>query len=139
MRYQHASEIRSDLKRLQRDSGSSRRPAAQSQESKEAQAAEGVVIWTWCRPLGTDWRAVQSSSPQVTASGSSISAVAREHKFGLGAVIAVDLVLLAAGGFGIYSLLNRSSPSPFQNFTITQMTNTGRLKRLRYPPTASTS
>jgi serine/threonine protein kinase len=38
MRYQHASEIRSDLKRLQRDSGSGRQLAAQSQESGESPA-----------------------------------------------------------------------------------------------------
>ncbi|MGB6250059.1 MAG: protein kinase [Terriglobales bacterium] len=133
MRYQHASEIRSDLKRLQRDSGSSRQPAAQSQESEERpvqpRAASGPVP-----TVGTDSGAAQSSAPQVTASGSSISAVAREHKFGLATVIAVGLVLLAAGAFGIYSLLNRSQPMPFQNFTITQITNTGKAEQAAISP-----
>ena len=66
----------------------------------------------------------------MTASGSSVSAVAREHKFGLAAMVVVALVLLAAGGFGIYSLISRSGPVPFQNFTITQITNTGKAKQL---------
>ena len=39
MRYQHASEMRSDLKRLQRDSGSGRQAAVQSVESGEHSSA----------------------------------------------------------------------------------------------------
>src|ERR1700734_1636308 len=42
MRYQHASDIRSDLKRLQRDSGSGHRSAAQTQESSESIAPQGA-------------------------------------------------------------------------------------------------
>ena len=133
MRYQHASEIRSDLKRLQRDSASGRQPAAQSQESEERpmppRAASGPVPAAGSGPV-----AAQSSAPQVAASGSSISAVAREHKFGLTTVLVVGLVLLAAGGFGIYSLLNRSGPTPFQNFNITQITNTGKAEQAAISP-----
>jgi serine/threonine protein kinase len=97
MRYQHASEIRSDLKRLQRDSASGQRPAVQTQESSESVAPQGAIS----EPVpsaGTGSAAAQSSAPQVTASGSSVSAVAREHKFGLAAIVVVGLVLLAAGG-----------------------------------------
>ena len=136
LRYQHASEIRGDLKRLQRDSGSGQRIAAPTQESTERpapQSASSSSSWS-PPPGGTGAVPVQSSSPQVTASGSSVSAVARQHKFGLGAVIAVALVLLAAGGFGIYSLLNRSGPTPFQNFTITQVTNTGKAQEAAISP-----
>ncbi|MGA7381378.1 MAG: hypothetical protein WBX03_11040, partial [Terriglobales bacterium] len=74
------------------------------------------------------------SSPQVTASGSSVGAVAREHKFGLAAIVAVAAVLLIAGGFGIYSFLTRTGPTPFQNFTITQVTNTGKAERAAISP-----
>jgi eukaryotic-like serine/threonine-protein kinase len=70
----------------------------------------------------------------VTASGSRVSAVAREHKFSLAAVVVVALVLLAAGGFGIYSLLSRSGPTPFQNFTITQITTTGKAQQAAISP-----
>ena len=88
LRYQHASEIRSDLKRLQRDSGSGQRIAAPTQESTESPAPQRcvVIIIAGRRRRRGSWRgsSPQSSSPQVTASGSSVSAVARQHKFGLG-------------------------------------------------------
>ncbi len=138
MRYQHASDIRSDLKRLQRDSGSGHRSAAQTQEAAENAPQQGVTSLQ-TPASGTGPPAVQSSSPQassshVTASSSSVSAVAREHKFGLAAVLLIGLVLLAAGGFGVYSLLSRSGPTPFQNFTITQITNTGKAQQAAISP-----
>jgi len=135
LRYQHASEIRGDLKRLQRDSGSGQRIAAPTQESTESPAPQSASSSSWSpSPGGTAAVPVQSLSPQVTASGSSVSAVARQHKVGLVAVIAVALLLLAAGGLGIYSLITRSGPTPFQNFTITQATNTGKAQEAAISP-----
>ena len=124
MRYQHASDIRSDLKRLQRDSGSGQRPAVATQETEQSPARSSAELAS----------TPQASAPRVTASGSSVSAVAREHKFGFGAAVAVGLVLLAAGGFGFYSLLSRSGPTPFQNFMMTQITNTGRAQQAAISP-----
>jgi serine/threonine protein kinase len=131
LRYQHASEIRSDLKRVQRDSGSGHPPAVQtgSPEGSAQQGASSSSSWATPPPS-----AGQSSSPQVVASSSSVSAVAREHKVGLVAMAATTLVLLAVGGFGIYSLLTRSGPTPFQNFTITQVTNTGKAEEAAISP-----
>ncbi|MFZ0818330.1 MAG: protein kinase [Candidatus Sulfotelmatobacter sp.] len=133
MRYQHASEIRSDLKRLQRDSASGQRPAAQTQQRSESGAQQGAILRS-APSAGTASVTTQSSAPQVTASGSSVSAVAREHKFGLAAIVVVAVVLLAAGGFGVYTLLSRSGPTPFQNFTITQITNTGKAQQAAISP-----
>jgi len=130
LRYQHASDIRSDLKRLQRDSGSGHRTLAQSQEIPVGPAQQNSTTTS----AGTSLAAVQSASPQVTASGSSVSAVAREHKFGLAAVVVVVLLLLIAGSFGIYSFLARSGPTPFQNFTVTQVTNTGKAEKAAISP-----
>ena len=138
MRYQHASEIRSDLKRLQRDSGSGHRSVVQTQETAESTAPQSAASWQ--TPAGgTSPAAAQSSTPQVsashvTASGSSVSAMAREHKLSLAAIVVVALILLAAGGFGVYSLLSRSGPTPFQNFTITQITNTGKAEQAAISP-----
>ena len=128
LRYQHASDIRSDLKRLQRDSSSGHRSVLPAQETVASSALQGGTSQT---PVAGSVAGLQSSAslapaPQVTASSSSVSAVAREHKFGLAAIVVVGLVLLAVGGFGIYALLSRSGPIPFQNFTITQITNTGK-------------
>ncbi|HVR27774.1 MAG TPA: protein kinase [Candidatus Polarisedimenticolia bacterium] len=137
MRYQHASDIRSDLKRLQRDSGSGHRSAAQTQESSENIIQSVVQQGATSGPVpssGAGSAAAQTSVPQVMASGSSVSAVAREHKFGLAAMVMVALVLLAAGGFGVYTLHSRSGPTPFQDFTITQITNTGKALQAAISP-----
>jgi eukaryotic-like serine/threonine-protein kinase len=132
MRYQHASEIRSDLKRLQRDSGSGHRSIVQAQESPERTTQQGSLSVTV--PSAIAGSATAHSGHQVTPSGSRVSAVAREHKFGLAAGVVVGLVLLAAGAFGVYSLLSRSGPIPFQNFTITQITNTGKAQQAAISP-----
>jgi Tol biopolymer transport system component len=53
--------------------------------------------------------------------GSDVRA-AKEPKWTLAAV---GIAVIAAAGFGVYSLLTRSGPEPFKNFNITQLTNTG--------------
>jgi len=145
LRYQHASEMRSDLKRLLRDSGSGHRPGAQGSESVEVPGAASsastasLVSSSGQKPAsGGNVNAAQSSSaqqfPAATGSSSSVGAVAREHKFGLATIVAVALVLVVAGGFGIYTLLTRSGPTPFQNFTMTQITNTGKAEDAAISP-----
>jgi eukaryotic-like serine/threonine-protein kinase len=151
LRYQHASDIRSDLKRLQRDSGSGHRSALPTQEAAARAAQQSATSVT---PAAGSVPAAQSSAglspapqssapqasapqpsaPQVTASGSSVSAVAREHKLSLAAIVVVALVLIGAGGFGIYVLFSRNAPTPFQNFTITQITNTGKAQLAAISP-----
>jgi serine/threonine protein kinase len=141
MRYQHASEIRSDLKRLQRDSGSGHGTAVQTQESGVILSQQSVPAWQTSSGTGPALSRItpqvsssQPASPQVTASGSSVRAVAREHKFGLAAVVVIGAALLAVGGFGIYSLVSRRGPAPFQNFTIEQITNTGKAELAAISP-----
>jgi eukaryotic-like serine/threonine-protein kinase len=69
---------------------------------------------------GTGTAAVRS------APSSAITATASQHKTRVLAGGATVLLLLAAAGFGLYSLLTRAAPMPFRNFTITQITNTGK-------------
>jgi eukaryotic-like serine/threonine-protein kinase len=69
------------------------------------------------------------------ASGtSSVAAVAREHRFGLATIVVVVLILAAAAAYGVYSFLNRGGAVPFQNFTITQATNTGNAELAAISP-----
>jgi eukaryotic-like serine/threonine-protein kinase len=90
LRYQHASEIRTDLQRLKRDTTSGGGPASASGRS------------------------------------SSITAITAQHKTGVLVSGVIALLVLAAAGFGLYSLLTRTGPQPFRSFTITQITNTGK-------------
>jgi serine/threonine protein kinase len=98
MRYQHASEIRTDLQRLKRDTDSSRQLAA-------ARTDGGAVP--------------QSITASHSTSSFSVATMAKRH--GRGVRVAA-LTLLAAVGFGVYSVVRRSTPAPFQNFTITPVT-----------------
>jgi len=133
LRYQHASEMRSDLKRLQRDSGSGKtvaqqqdereitgaaRPSATSGAPAQSGSGQASVAQASSASLSAEQSAAQPSG-RVTASGSSVAAVVQQHKFSLAAIVGVILVILAVGGFGIYSLLTRAQKAAFQNFTVT--------------------
>ncbi len=130
LRYQHASDVRSDLKRLLRDTSSGRHPASDSagvvSHAAQVSAAQPSAPAT---PASASSSAVRSQS-----SSSAISEVARQHRIGvtLGSLIAI--LILAAAGFGIYSFLKRSGPAPFQNFTIGQITNTGNAEEAAISP-----
>jgi Tol biopolymer transport system component len=119
LRYQHASEMRSDLKRLQRDSGSGQSVVAQPFGIAAPPQPESV-------PQTSSAGRVSIPSAAFQSSGSSVSAVARQHKWGVLFAAVTALVLLAAAGYGVYSLVLRSQTLPFQNFTVSQITNTGR-------------
>jgi serine/threonine protein kinase len=105
LRYQHASEIRTDLQRLKRDTQSSRQLAARQRES--ATAPQAIT---------------------ASRSGGSFSVVgtAKQHKLGMAVGIAAILVLLTGVGLGVYSLFHRAAFIPFQDFTISQITNSGK-------------
>jgi serine/threonine protein kinase len=55
-----------------------------------------------------------------------MTAITAQHKSGLVVRGVIALLVLAVGGWGLYSLLNRPGPIPFRNFTIAQITNTGK-------------
>jgi serine/threonine protein kinase/Tol biopolymer transport system component len=142
LRYQHASEMRSDLKRLQRDSGSGRNAAASLSPSASTSDSQASAVALGSAAAGSAIPScgTAASAPAVPAtasasgSSSSVAAVAREHRVGTVVIALVVLALVAAAGFGIYSFLNRSGPAPFQNFTITQVTNTGRAREAAISP-----
>jgi eukaryotic-like serine/threonine-protein kinase len=125
MRYQHASEMRSDLKRLQRDSGSGRGAASlptSTSDSHPVAASTGSSGSVAARDVTPP-----ASTPAAHGSSSSVSAVARQHRVGTAVVSLVALAVLAAAAFGVYALVTRSGSLPFQNFTISQITNSGKV------------
>jgi serine/threonine protein kinase/Tol biopolymer transport system component len=125
LRYQHASEMRSDLRRLQRDSSSGQENAAQPASSVATS------------PQAEGWRGKEppaSFAPTAASSSSTVIGVARQHKLRIAVFSVLALVLVAAGAFGIYSLIHRSIPIPFQNFTMTQITNTGKAEEAAISP-----
>jgi eukaryotic-like serine/threonine-protein kinase len=106
MRYQVAAEIRADLRRLKRETESSRTPLATS-------PSFGVPV--------------PQPSPSSSQHGSSAMVEAvKQHKLGATGIAVAGLSLLAAAGFGVYTLMHRPSAAHFQNFTITKVTNSGK-------------
>ena len=121
LRYQHAADLRSDLQRLRRDTESSRRAAS----SAEISSGTTPAILNAAQASGAT--AVSGSGPaQPTRSSSSAVAVAKQHKWGTGAIAITVIVVLGAAGYGVYSMLHRPGAAPFQNFAVTQVTNSGK-------------
>jgi hypothetical protein len=114
LRYQHASDIRTDLQRLKRDTDSSRQVPAAAAESATA--------------------APVAAQPAHTSSSSSVVAVARQHKLGLGITSVVAILLVAAASYGIYAFLSRTRPAPFQNFSVSKITETGKATLVALSP-----
>jgi len=119
LRYQHASDMRAELQRLKRDTATGvlrgSHLAASVSSATESPAAQ--------------IRSVHSSNSSV------VIAVAKHHKLGLSASLLVALVVLVAAGYGMYSLLpNRTGTIPFQTFTVTQLTNSGKAAAVAISP-----
>ncbi len=102
LRYQHASDIRTDLQRLKRDTGSSRHAG--------------------------------SAAQSVPTSSSSVVAAAKQHQWGIAAGVIAAVIVLCAAGFGVYSLLHRPAAAPFQKFTVTQVTQSGKATQAAISP-----
>ncbi|MGA6988743.1 MAG: protein kinase [Terriglobales bacterium] len=138
MRYQGAAEIRADLKRLKRQTDSRQRPSSGSAataiaiEHESGSQSSGQHSVPGGSSSGgssgnvSKMMAAQPARAPVQTSSSSAVDIAKKHKLGVTAgAIAATVVLLAAG-FGVYSVLHRAVSVPFQNFTITQVTNSGK-------------
>ena len=94
---------------------------------------------TSARPSDAQVGTVASGRPTGTVPSSSSSAVvaaARQHKLGIGITSAVALALLAAAAYGIYALLSRSHALPFQNISVTKVTETGKAALVAISPDA---
>jgi serine/threonine protein kinase len=113
LRYQHASEMRADLLRLRRDTDSSRQVTAAQVDS----AASGAT---------TALPAHVSSSSVVTA--------ARQHKWSFGAAGLLLLLFAAAAIYGVYALVSRGRPAPFQTFSVNKVTDTGKISMVALSP-----
>ncbi|MGA7511265.1 MAG: protein kinase [Candidatus Sulfotelmatobacter sp.] len=125
LRYQHAADLRSDLQRLKRDTDSSRRAAPSAEIAAASSSTTPATSIPAAQASGAT--AVSGSgSAQPARSSSSAVAVAKQHKWGTGAIAITVLVVLAAAGYGVYSMLHRPGAAPFQNFTVTQITNSGK-------------
>jgi serine/threonine protein kinase len=113
LRYQSAADLRGDLRRLKRDTESGRKIA-------QPVSAAGV-------PAAT-------SSSRPPSSGSAVVAAARQNKVGTGVVTLIVLAVVGAAAYGAYALLHRKRPAPFENVSITKVTDTGKAALVAISP-----
>jgi len=107
LRYQHASEMRADLQRLKRDTDSGK-----SSVSAQAESTQSPSI---------------TSATEASRTGSATTLrTVTQRRGALAAGLVVGVLLLIAVGFGWRSLFRAKSPEPFQNFTITRLTDDGK-------------
>jgi serine/threonine protein kinase/Tol biopolymer transport system component len=107
LRYQHASEVQADLQRLKRDL-----------ESGSGMAKQPALVAT-----------AQTPPAQEGTSAASPSAKAFPRKrfsWMRSVAMIAGLFLLSGAGIGVYFVFHRPAATPFQNFAITQVTNTGK-------------
>ncbi|HEY1483554.1 MAG TPA: protein kinase [Candidatus Acidoferrum sp.] len=124
LRYQFAAELRADLKRLRRELEPGR-PVSDS--SVTASRGSGRVAAVAPGPV----------SKEKASSGSVSAEVAQKNKLRTGALLALGLLLLAAAGYGIYSLLHKptvAKSAPFEKFTIENVSNNGHIMQAAISP-----
>jgi len=113
LRYQGAAEMRADLQRLRRDFESTRHVVSRGTDAASF-ASSGLQA--------------RSSSTKLaySSSGSAVVAAAKLHKFRFAGGAIASVAVLATAGYGVYSLAHRAAAAPFQNFSITQVTNSNK-------------
>lgn len=123
LRYQRAADLQADLLRLKRDLT----PTLGSAASHDLSASQPAGRAPSSAPIPVPSRAAHSGS-------SSVAAVAREHKVGVMAIVLFALLLVGAASYGVFAYLHRAPRFPFQNYSVTQVTNTGNAKRTAISP-----
>ncbi len=120
LRYQHASELRADLKRLKRETESGR----VSTESPSASTSGSATP-----PAAASGSAATSVSSSTSASSSSVLiAEAQRHKGKLIGVAVVLVVVAIAAALGAYRLLHKNAPAmDTRNISIRPLTEHGQV------------
>jgi eukaryotic-like serine/threonine-protein kinase len=115
LRYQSAADLRGDLKRLKRDSDSSRKPLLVTSSSSAV---------------------LEQAPAQAPTESSKVVAAARQHKIGAATGSLLGIVLVAAAAYGIYAFLHRARPVPFQNISVAKVTDSGKAALVAISPDA---
>jgi serine/threonine protein kinase/Tol biopolymer transport system component len=123
LRYQHASEIRTDLKRLKRETSSGRSASVAPVSPPAARSGEFISPHGGVKPP-------LQSDDQPSSDSQMVATLVKRHKgkvASLGVLIAAGIIV---GGYAIYRLARPAEPpavppSPAANMQITQVTTSG--------------
>ena len=139
LRYQHASDIRADLKRLKRDTSPSRIPVPDSSEPLTSSSASGSGR---VPPPGSS-----GSVAPASASGPHSAAMAAQISSGTGTPSAatmrskgmligglLGLLALVIAGFAFYRMANHKAPVNLQDLEIAKLTQSGKASGVAISP-----
>jgi len=139
LRYQHASEVRSELKRLKRDTSSGRGTAVSAvspaEHGQDARATASSASSSPARsgeftsPDGGVKPPLQSAD-HASSDSQIIAGVLRRHRGKALASVVILVLLLGAVGYGIFQYFARGSPAgssgaPLQTMQISRLTTSG--------------
>ncbi len=136
LRYQHASDIRSDLKRLQRDSSFGCRSAYQAPQEVRNSGAEAPVTPP---PFSISKRDSDSGNASVVSpplrAGGQIQGSGK-RLLTLSAVVVVTAAII---GFGLYRMVagrasHKAPVAAFQSIRLTRLTSTGKSRAAAISP-----
>jgi eukaryotic-like serine/threonine-protein kinase len=139
LRYQHAADMRADLQRLRRDtdSGRSGRASIAAPQAPANEISINLTPSSGVASAGTSGASAAVTSVAAAQSGSvssmaaqlgSATAVApKASKALLAAAVIAGIILVAALGYALRFFMVRRSAPPFQDFTITSLTSTGKV------------
>jgi eukaryotic-like serine/threonine-protein kinase len=135
MRYQSAAELRADLKRLQRDTSSSRVQAtASAQAASEASAAQFVATHAQS-VTGSGGAPVtpQSGTSLVAGSSAATPVAAAKNKWLVPALIST-FIGIAAAAFSVYKFAPHKAVLDIQNMRIAPLTQSGKAAAVTISP-----
>ncbi len=136
LRYQHASDLSADLQRLKRDTDSGRSVATRTPSTGTQAVGSGSGGQATQPGSGSSIGTAVATAAAAPGSGSSaILQAAQENKGKLMAGAVIALLILGVAGYGVFEMLRGKAASiPFQNFTITQVTNSGNVRYAAMAP-----
>ena len=143
MRYQTAADLRTDLKRLQRDSGSSKTQASPADNFSATNVAAAAAGSSGANSAASvappPPPAPSSGSTKTSASGSGSAAIvlgeAKKHKGKLiAAVVVIALISAAAIAFAVFKSRGHQSTFNAQNMSIVKLTETGKAAGVAISP-----
>jgi serine/threonine protein kinase len=127
LRYQHASDMRADLKRLKRETESGRSVADSTSGAHSAPAAQQTSFASGLHLPVTASSPANATSSGPASSSAVLIAEAQRHKGKLIGAAVVGLVLVLAAAFGIYRVLSKAGPPiDTRNISIRSLTDHGQ-------------
>src|SRR3984885_7227020 len=144
MRYQTAADLRTDLKRLQRDSGSSKTQVSTAENFSSTNVATAAAGSSGANSAATappppPPPTQSAGSAKTSASGSGSAAIvlgeAKKHKGKLIAAVAVlALIAAAAIAFAVFKSRGHENSFNAQNMRIVKLTETGKAPGVAISP-----